>query len=315
VEIRPVSEEPRLAAVERNGLRLAVWDWPGAGPPVLFAHATGFHGRVWDQVARRVPGRRVLAIDFRGHGRSGKPNPPYRWSGFGDDLLAVAEELDLRGATGVGHSMGGHAMVSAAARQPAVFSDLLLVDPVIFPPEYYSAPPPDASFIKHRRAVWKSPEEMFERYYGRQPFAGWHAAVLRDYCRFGVLPEDGHYVLACPPAIETSIYAEGNAPEANLYPLIPGIRLPVTVLRADARGAPGVFDLSASPTWPRLAERFACGHDRLLTGRNHYIPMESPELVAAEIAAIAGLPPVAKPGHPERSRQRCVRPDRTCAGR
>ncbi len=289
MEIRPDSEEPHLVFIERNSPRLAVWEWPGAGPPVLFAHATGFHGRLWDQVARRLSGRRALAIDFRGHGRSGKPDPPYRWPDFGDDILAVAGDLDLRGATGVGHSMGGHALVSAAARQPDVFSALLLIDPVIFPPEYYTAPPPDASFIRHRRAVWKSPEEMFERYHARRPFAGWDPAVLRDYCRFGLLPADGNFMLACPPAIETSIYAEGNAPEANLYPLIPGIRLPVTVLRADARGAPGVFDLSASPTWPRLAERFPCGRDRLLAGRNHYIPMESPELVAAEIGAITGL--------------------------
>lgn len=280
------SEEPRLTFVERNGPRLAVWEWPGDGPPVLLAHATGFHGRVWDEVARRMPGRRLLAIEFRGHGRSDKSEPPYRWPGFGEDVLAVAAELHLRSALGVGHSMGGHALVWAAAQQPDVFSALLAIDPVIFPPEYYTAPPPDASFIEHRRAVWNSPEEMFERFHERPPFAGWNPAVLRDYCRFGLLPEGGHYTLACPPRIETSIYAEGNAPEANLYPLIPRIRIPVTVLRADARPAPGVFDLSASPTWPRLAERFACGHDRLLAGRNHYIPMESPELVAAEIAAL-----------------------------
>jgi len=283
VETRPVSEDPRLIYVHGDGLRLAVWEWPGAEPPLLFAHATGYHGRLWDAIARMFPERRCLALEFRGHGRSDKPAPPYRWPSFGADILAVAQALRLGGATGVGHSMGGHSLVWAAAADPALFGALLLIDPVILPPERYGEPPPDASFILRRRASWNSPEEMIARFASRPPFAAWHPDVLRDYCRFGLLPEGPGYTLACPPQAEASIYAGSNAPEADLYPAIPGIRCPVTVLRADAKGAPGVFDLSASPTWPHLASRFSSGRDRLLTGRNHYIPMESPEFVAAEI--------------------------------
>ena len=49
----------------------------------------------------------------------------------------VAKELGLRGAVGVGHSLGGHAMALAAAMEPAAFSSLLLVDPVIQMPDRY----------------------------------------------------------------------------------------------------------------------------------------------------------------------------------
>ena len=42
----------KLELVSAGGLRLAVWEWPGAGPPLLFAHATGFHGRMWDHIIR-----------------------------------------------------------------------------------------------------------------------------------------------------------------------------------------------------------------------------------------------------------------------
>ena len=203
----------------------------------------------------------------------------------------MVQALRLGGATGVGHSMGGHSLVWAAAANAAVFSALLLIDPVILPPERYGATPPDASFILRRRAFWNSPEEMIARFGSRSPFAAWHPDVLRDYCRFGLLPEGAGYTLACPPHAKASIYAGSNAPEANLYAAIPGIRCPVRVLRADAQGAPGVFDLSASPAWPELASRFSSGRDRLLTGRNHYIPMESPELVAAEIRGATPAPP------------------------
>ena len=267
-----------------NGLDLAVWEWPGAPPPLLFAHATGFHGRCWDQIAQRFPGHRRLAVDFRGHGRSAKPDPPYPWQPFAADLTAIAEILDVRGAIGIGHSMGGHSVVAAAILRPATFSALVLIDPTIFPPERYGGTPFDASFILRRRAVFASPDEMWERFRDRPPFVRWQPAVLRDYCQFALLPSDGRFVLACPPPVEASIYTHSMDAAANLYPGIPSVAQPVLVMRAGVPYRPGVFDLNASPTAPDLAARFPSGHDLLLAEHNHYIPMESPDLVADCIA-------------------------------
>jgi lipase len=278
---------PELRSVPAGVVRLAVWDWPGREPPLLLAHATGFHGRCWDEVVRLFPDRRCLAVEFRGHGRSSKPDPPYSWRSFGDDVAAVSGHLGLSGAIGIGHSMGGHALVSSVARRPQTFAALLLIDPVIHPPEIYGLPPFQAPFILRRRARWSGPAEMLERFRGKPPFESWDQQVLRDYCEFGLLPDGDGYVLACPPAVEASIYAGSNAPEANLYAEIPQIAQPVTVLRAGSEPAPGVFDLSASPTWPRLASRFPRGRDVLLRERNHYIPMECPEVVAEAIGGLA----------------------------
>jgi pimeloyl-ACP methyl ester carboxylesterase len=282
-------QTPSLDFLTVEGLHIAVWQWPGDGPPLLFAHATGFHARCWDQVIRELPGRRAIAIDFRGHGRSDKPEPPYHWNWFSRDVAGVAEQLNLSGAIGIGHSMGGHSIAEAAALVPAAFSSLLLVDPTIFEAAYYGMPRRhDASFILRRRNQWKSWEEMFERFRNRSPFAQWKPEVLRDYCEFGVLPQGDDYILACPPPVEASIYAASNAPEANLYPVLPGIQQPVTVMRADRPWNLGSFDLMASPTAPSLAARFPRGRDLVLEGRNHYIPMETPELVAQEIVTLIG---------------------------
>jgi pimeloyl-ACP methyl ester carboxylesterase len=278
---------PTLNFLTVDGLRIAVWHWPGEGRPLLFAHATGFHARCWDQVICQFTGRRVVAIDLRGHGRSDKPEPPYHWRWFARDVAGVAEQLNLRDAIGIGHSMGGHSIVEAAAMCPAAFSSLLLVDPTIFEEAYYGMPRRhDASFILRRRNQWKSWEEMFERFHNRPPFAQWRPQVLRDYCEFGVLPRGDEYVLACPPEAEASIYAASNAPEANLYSMIPGIRQSVTIMRGDRLWNLDSFDLMASPTAPGLAAQFPHGRDILLEGRNHYIPMETPELVAREIGSL-----------------------------
>ena len=269
--------------VTGGAVDLAVWEWPGEEPPLVLAHSTAFHGRLWDAVVRLLPGRRALAIDARSHGRSCKAPLPARWPAFGADLARVIDHFGLRDAVAVGHSMGGHALVQAAALRPLAFAKWLLIDPTIYPQERYSQAPFDGSFTLRRKAHFDSVEQMFERFRNRQPFSRWRPEILRDYCQFGLLAADDGLVLACPPAFEASIYAESTAPEANLYPVIAGIAAPVVVMRAGMERGPGPLDLSASPTAPDLASRFARGRDILLPGRSHYIPMEDPDVVAAEI--------------------------------
>jgi len=279
-------QEPALRFATSNGVQIAAWEWPGAEPAILFAHATGFHGRAWDEIARPFPERRRIAVEIRGHGRSAKAEPPYAWRDFGRDIVAVAESLGVEGALGVGHSMGGHSTVCAAAFRPATYSRLLLIDPTIFPREAYGGAPPDASYIRKRKNAFLSANEMIERYRGRLPFSRWDPQVLRDYCDFGILPSGNEFVLACPPDIEASIYHQSKVPESNIYPEIAAIMQPVTVIRADRPRRPGVFDLSTSPTAENLASYFPNSTDKIFENCTHYIPQEAPARVAEEIALI-----------------------------
>jgi non-heme chloroperoxidase len=52
-------------------------------------------------------GFRVIAYDRRGIGRSSKPWSGYEYDTMAKDLHTVLEQLDIRGATIVGFSMGG----------------------------------------------------------------------------------------------------------------------------------------------------------------------------------------------------------------
>src|SRR5665213_3480131 len=113
---------PAESLVRVNGIEIALSEWPGPGRPVFFCHATGFHARIWDQVVARLIEHgselRCIAFDARGHGRSGKPAPPYDWRNFGADVAALAESLGLAGAIAEGHSMRGHPVTLASARPP-----------------------------------------------------------------------------------------------------------------------------------------------------------------------------------------------------
>jgi lipase len=258
-------------------------------------HATGFHGRCWDAVVAELPAdRHIIAVDQRGHGRSAKV-PPYNWASFGADLTAFVAALDLKRIVAVGHSMGGHVVVQAAAAQPSRFERLVLVDPVIMDPALYAAmhgtgassqpqQPQDHPTSK-RNGLWQSWREMYQRLHGRASFAVWRSDVLEDYCRYGVLPNpDGPgFVLACPPLVEAAIYIGSTGRE--IHALFAQIDVPVTVLRGEKRARTERMDFLGSPTWERLADQFAQGRDVYLPHLTHFIPMQDPALVAQHILA------------------------------
>lgn len=272
-----------------DGTGLAWYEWPGADPPLLLVHATGFHARCWDQVVARLPGRHCYALDQRGHGRSDTPAPPYPWRRFAEDVVELARALGLRGALGVGHSLGGYAVALAAALAPELFARLVLIEPVIMPRARYQGQPPTEHFAARRRDRWASPEAMYERFGERAPFSRWQPQVLRDYCDHALRPApDGEgFVLACPPAVEASIYLSGGY---DPYPYLGQVRVPVLVLRA-GQPAHDFSQMDASPTAPDLAAHFPDARDLHLPGYSHFLPMEDPALVAgyldAEVSAAA----------------------------
>ena len=122
-----------------SGVGIVVHDWGGHGDPVLLAHPTGFHGRVWAPIAAKLvrAGRRVWSFDFRGHGDSDpSPNGGYGWEEFADDALAVTRHLDLVGSRrliAAGHSKGGAALLWASVIEPGVYPRVWCYEPVIVP--------------------------------------------------------------------------------------------------------------------------------------------------------------------------------------
>ena len=302
---RPEGDEPReFSRTLSNGVTLVGFEWPGEGAPILLAHATGFHARVWDEVARRLPDRRVISLDLRGHGRSSKPAPPYHWHRFGEDVALLIDDLDLSGIIGVGHSMGGHTIVDAAMQRPGRFAALMLADPTIFPIDRGKQPAEGAfDFVAKRRNVWASPEEMIERFESRFPFNVWERQTLRDYAVHGLLPaQDGasaggaseggassdHLELACPPLIEAAVLAGRASEGADILPHLGAVTVPVRLIRARAPEpgeTPAPF--TASPTMPTLASKFPNAMDVYRPDLSHFIPMQAPDLVARHIMELA----------------------------
>lgn len=283
-----MATKPTEARAAVNGVELAYFTWPGDGPTVLMAHATGFHARVWDQVVNRLPGRRVISVDLRGHGRSEKPDAPYSWRTFGEDLAAFIETLQLTRLVGVGHSMGGHSIALAAGLRPEAFAALVLIEPTLGAEASYGQPRAGGmDHIRRRRALWRSPQEMFDRFQGRAPFASWDEAVLHDYCHYGLLPAEGDgFLLACPPEVEAAIY-EGNDAASNIYPEVSRITAPVRVLLARELDAAHSGPFEASVTHADFFRYVPHAESFRFSQHSHFLVMEAPALVAGHIDEVA----------------------------
>ena len=207
---------PTSHSFDANGIRLVVHDWGGVGAPVLLAHPTGFHGRVWEPVAPRLvaSGRRACSFDFRGHGDSDSPDADYSWHGFADDVLAVAEHLGVAGdptLVACGHSKGGAALILGEQQGPGTFARIWAYEPIIFPSEDPLPPQEDffmARTARKRRNVWHSTDEAFVAYASKPPLDVMTEASLRAYVEYGLRDRgDGVLELKCRPEIEARVYS------------------------------------------------------------------------------------------------------------
>ena len=92
----------------KDGVQLHVKD-VGIGKPVVLIHGWPLTGDMFEyqSLALIEAGYRVVTYDRRGFGQSGHPASGYDYNTFADDLAAVLEGLDIRGAALVGFSMGG----------------------------------------------------------------------------------------------------------------------------------------------------------------------------------------------------------------
>ena len=101
----------------------------GSGPPILLLHAA-LHDRtdfepVHDSL---VNGRRVLALDWPGHGASPSPAAPLRAVQFGDLATEFVDHLDLNNMVVVGNSVGGYAACRLALDRPERIAGVVLVN-------------------------------------------------------------------------------------------------------------------------------------------------------------------------------------------
>lgn len=119
-----------------DGLTLFARDYaPADGPartPVICLHGLTRNSRDFEVVAPRIAaaGRRVLALDVRGRGRSAwDPNPlNYNPAVYAGDVVALLEQSGISRAHFIGTSMGGLITLTLSAMRPDLIAGVVLND-------------------------------------------------------------------------------------------------------------------------------------------------------------------------------------------
>ncbi|MFI6804735.1 alpha/beta fold hydrolase [Streptomyces luteogriseus] len=90
-----------------DGTKLVYRDSGGDGVPLVMLHGWGQTQEMFrHQLSDLSPSRRVVTLDLRGHGRSGKPHHGYRIARLARDVLDLVDQLHLDRFDALGWSMG-----------------------------------------------------------------------------------------------------------------------------------------------------------------------------------------------------------------
>jgi 3-oxoadipate enol-lactonase len=117
-----------MAIARVNGIEI-FYETAGEGDPVLLIHGLGSCTLDWEyQIPDFAQSHRVIAMDVRGHGQSGKPAGPYSVKQFAEDAAALLEHLQAAPAHIVGLSMGGMIAFQMAVDAPHAVRSMTIVN-------------------------------------------------------------------------------------------------------------------------------------------------------------------------------------------
>lgn len=236
-----------------DGVRLHLRDYPGREdrPPLLCLPGLTRNVRDYDALAARVAGEwRVLAMDFRGRGESGKAED---WASYAPatylaDVQAVLAALGVELVVGIGTLLGGIVLMMLGSAEPGRLAGLLLNDvgPAIEAAGlarvrgYVGRASSHPTWLHAARAVADANREVYPDW----QLADWLAMAKRLYRLTG----KGKIKLDYDPRIAEPFKIAGGEAPADLWPALDALGgVPVLVVRGERS------DVLSSATAARMA--------------------------------------------------------------
>jgi pimeloyl-ACP methyl ester carboxylesterase len=280
-DIASASGDGRVAGIEFGD--------PARPLDVIFLHANGFNALTYRSILAPLASEmRILAVDLRGHGRTGLPADPEgrtNWLCFRDDLLGLLDALGDPKPIMSGHSMGGCTSLLTASIAPERIRTMVFFDPVIMPRTMQLGPgdTPDSPLLegaRRRRARFDSKEAVIAAYTGRGAFRTWTPQMLADYVEDGFKrSSEGGVELTCAPMWEAANFASHMH---DPWPALDHYQGGIRMFRAETGTTARIDD--------DLGALVASGRVRTETvpGTSHFLPMERPDLVHSALREAVG---------------------------
>lgn len=208
-----------------------------------------------------------------------------------DDVhLALAAVRPGLPVIGVGHSIGGAAMVKAELARPGSFARLVLCEPVLFERDVaFDAPSALAERTSRRRNRWQSLAEARAFLASRPMYQHLHREAFDAYLEAGLVAPDpgtpqGEWCLACRPDVEAAMYRSVGR---SVYAELAQLACPVTIVvgeRSDFMSA-GPGHPTTDAFFRALAKRFPESTVQVMAGVGHMAPLEDPAAFAEIVSA------------------------------
>ena len=249
---------------------------PNLTPIICLSGLTRNSADFHDFALRFSPHRRVIALDYRGRGRSAyDPNPQnYRAGVYASDLLHLLMAANISRAVVVGTSLGGLLAMSLAAQRPAVLAGVVLND---IGPDIDGTGSDNVSqylAADMRPRTWDEATAMVKDISSDAApdfsDAQWMALTRRSFRE----DENGNIRVDFDPAVGAAFLKAEPLPD--LWPLYGGLRhVPVLAIRG------AISDMLSSATFDRMAEIKPDLVRITVPNRGHVPWLDEPECVAA----------------------------------
>lgn len=261
---------------------------------VHLLHGTGFSAMTLAAMASQLPSDWSLWLtDVPGHGDSTQPTTKMpNWQKMAntvaDALYQQANVKEDGPLIGIGHSMGGVLTLFAATKYPDLFSEIILLDPVLFQTEMIIAQQlmratgtwRHRALIKsvaNRTATWPNLMAMNEDIASKAFYQTWHPQAIKDYCQFSTCETNENSIkLSCDPSWEASMF--GSYPK-GLWQAVHNVAIPVNILLAHKsyffipKAVKKAAKINSKIQWQKFGQR-------------HCFPMEEPVETAKRITSM-----------------------------
>ncbi|MBL4584989.1 MAG: alpha/beta hydrolase [Pseudomonadales bacterium] len=254
-----------------SGLTLRGNSHPAKDKPMLhFMHGVAFCGKLyWPLLKQLTENNGLFMQDMQGHGESDAGDLFVGWEKAIEHAFGVMDNFEVKNSgsalIGMGHSYGASLSVIMAVQRPELFDGLILLDPMIMPPELLVKLPinesPMAQRTLRRKAKWDNLEQVHRFFRSKPAFAQWTEDAFTSFIDHTlVLHSDGSYHLKCAPQTEAEVLA---SPLETIWENLDKLVVPTVIIHGDDARSPILANSKkAAQTNPNItAVQMTGGHN------------------------------------------------------
>lgn len=259
---------------------------PSGKPLLHMLHGNGFCSRTYLPLLRHLaPYFDFFLSDAQGHGDSDHGGPFLGWNvsaQLAEAALQAHRHLFIgQHIIGVGHSFGGVLTALMHCKADSPFSQVILLDPVLFTPSMLTVmrslngvglyrKNPMAKAALRRRQHWPDKKAALDYLTNRGMFKNWQPAALAAYIEHAMAPSEQGISLKCQPDREAEIFS--SFPD-KLWQQLSQPCLPLLV----------VYGNSSYPFVSKAVKKWQSRNpavQSIITEGGHCFMQEAPELTA-----------------------------------